>query len=137
MLIRNGILVSFLFFLLACKGNKNAAEGQQPEQVKVETVPDSISRFIVSFISIGSGIDRNAKNQFLQFTDQYNAANNVRIEWEVTGWGREGETDYCLKLNELNKKQQNEFISGLKDLLNSSKLVRYYEFEVCRGRRRK
>jgi hypothetical protein len=137
MLIRNVILVGFFFFLLACKGNKKAAKDQQSEQVKVEAVTDSISRLIVSFISIGGGIDRNAKSQFLQFTDQYKAANNVRIEWEVSGWGREGETDYCLKLNELNEQQQNEFISGLKNLLNSSKLVRYYEYEVCRGRRRK
>lgn len=136
MRVRNVILVSFLFFLFACKGNKNAREGQQNELAKDQSAADSLSRFIVSFISIGGGIDRNAKNQFFQFTDKYNAANNVHLQVEVSGWGREGETDYCLKLNELNLQQQDRFISETKDVLKTSKLVRYYENEKCGVRRR-
>jgi hypothetical protein len=133
MLIRNVIIVSFLFFLLACKGNKNAAGGPQPEQVKVETVTDSISRLIVSFISIGGGIDRNAKNEFAELIEQFGNRYDTKLNPEIIKWGREGETDFCLKLKELSKDQQEQFIKESKTLLENRKLVRIYENEKCRN----
>jgi hypothetical protein len=52
---------------------------------------------------------------------------------EIINWGREGETDFCLKLKELSKDQQEQFIKESKTLLENRKLVRIYENEKCRN----
>lgn len=129
----------FFFFLLAvfsvtaCNFTKKTTSGTiENTATNNSHLPDSIYRFTVSFISKASGIDRLALEQFEQFIQQYNQQNNVKINVEITPWGREGEKDYCLKLNELNSPQQEQFISQAKDLLISSDRVRYKENEVCR-----
>ena len=132
MRVRNIILVSFLFFLLACKGNKNATEGQQNELALDQSAADSLSRFIVSFISIGGGIDRDARDQFTNFILEFGNRNETVINAEIMKWGREGETDFCLKLKELNTSQQEQFVKETKTLLENRKLVRFYENEKCR-----
>jgi hypothetical protein len=97
---------------------------------------DSIYRFNVSFISIGSGTDSKAKQQFNDFITQFNNNNKVTITPEIVSWGREGETDYCLKLNDLNIELQNKFIADTKELLKNSKLIRYKENTVCKPKRK-
>lgn len=97
---------------------------------------DSLYRFSVSFISIGSGIDHKAKNRFVEFISQFNSNNKAVIEPEVVAWGREGETDYCFKLSEVNAAQQIKFIEETKELLKSSKDVRYNENCKCRKKQR-
>lgn len=97
---------------------------------------DSLYRFSVSFISIGSGIDHKAKKQFTEFITQFNSNNKVIIEPEVVAWGREGETDYCFKLNEVKAAQQIKFIEETKELLKSSKNVRYNENCTCRKKKK-
>ena len=56
----------------------------------------------------------------------------IKIEMETVKWGREGETDYCLKLTELNQEEQAQFISDIKELLKTSKLVRFSENTACK-----
>lgn len=119
--------------LLACNSTKKTTESKSQNQVSQNTIlPDSIYRFTVSFISIGSGTDKKARQQFSQFIEQFNEKSNVKINAEITNWGREGETDYCLKLAGLNKQQQDKFIADTKELLKESSLVRYYENSVCK-----
>ncbi len=134
------ILFSLLLFtLIACKHPKKAAVNKPAEQQTSQAVvlPDSIYRFTVSFISIGAGTDHKAKEKFNQFILQFNEKNKVTILVETANWGREGETDYCLKLSELNKQQQDQFIVETKEVLKSSTLVRYTENSMCRHKRPK
>jgi hypothetical protein len=42
---------------------------------------------------------------------------------EIIYWGKEGETDFCFKLENLNQNVQNEFITQSKALLKESDLV--------------
>jgi hypothetical protein len=131
------ILIFSFLLLLACHNTKNSTENKVEANVTQNTnLPDSIYRFTVSFISIGSGTDHKAKQQFSQFIQQFNEKNNVKINAETTNWGREGEIDYCLKLNELNEQQQIQFISETEDLLKDSSLVRYYENSICRHKKK-
>ncbi len=123
--------LSFVLFF-ACSSSKKPIENKSKKDVLQSFLPDSIYRFNVSFISIGSGIDHKAKEQFVQFIQQFDEKNNVKINKEITHWGREGETDYCLKLNELNKQQQEQFIKETKALLKNSTRVRYNENSICR-----
>lgn len=140
------ILFSMLLIaVVACKSRKKVAVNTPAEQPtsqttqtpQVSALPDSMYRFTVSFISVGAGTDRKAKEKFNQFILQFNEKNNVKINVEIAGWGREGETDYCLKLNELNKQQQDQFITETKELLKSSTLVRYTENSMCKHKKSK
>lgn len=127
-----------LLAFLACKSKKKVAVATPVAQQTSQAVilPDSMYRFTVSFISIGGGTDRKAKEMFSQFILQFNEKNKVNIIAEKANWGREGETDYCLKLNELNTQQQDQFISETKTLLKSSTLVRYTENSKCRHKKK-
>jgi hypothetical protein len=47
-------------------------------------------------------------------------------------WGKEGEIDYCIKLNNLSTELQEQFIRSTKDKTKDSKLVRLYENTECK-----
>ena len=122
-----------LLLAIACNSTKKATENNNAKSI---ILPDSIYRFNVSFISIGSGTDSKAKQQFTEFITQFNNNNSVIITLEIVSWGREGETDYCLKLAELNNDLQNKFIADTKEILKTSKLIRYKENSTCRQMRK-
>lgn len=126
--------ISMGFLLaIACNSTKKATENNNAKSI---ILPDSIYRFNVSFISIGSGTDSKAKQQFNEFITQFNNDNRVIITPEIVSWGREGEIDYCLKLAELNNDLQNKFIADTKEILKNSKLIRYKENSTCRQMRK-
>ena len=85
------------------------------------------TRFIVSFYSIGEGIDEKTKDEFLKFLDSYTKP----LSYSPTHWGREGEVDYCLALNELSASEQTDFIKKAKEILAKSKLVHTQENAKC------
>ncbi|MCI5055811.1 MAG: hypothetical protein MRY83_06860 [Flavobacteriales bacterium] len=86
------------------------------------------TRFIVSFFSPGNGIDKEARSSLLNFLKK----DYPSITYNEVAWGREGEKDYCLTLDELKSKEQLEFIRKVKELLKNSEKVNYYENRVCR-----
>jgi len=131
------LIILPLAVIISCHNTKKSTVNKTKNNVSQNAIlSDSIYRFTVSFISIGSGTDKDAKNQFSQFIQQFNEKNNIKINTEITNWGREGETDYCLKLNELNEQQQIQFISETKEILKNSTLVRYYENSICKHKKR-
>lgn len=120
--------LSFVLLALCSYASKAVAANKT-----VAVLSDSSNyRFKVSFISIGSGIDVAAKKQYDVFIKAFNKKNNVNIVPVVAKWGREGETDYCLPLNKLSKRQSAAFIAKTKELLKKSTRVRYYENCPCR-----
>jgi hypothetical protein len=135
----NNVLGSLILIaaLIACssvkKTDEHTGESHPPAQT---ALPDSIYRFTVSFISIGSGIDHKAREEFMGFIKQFGEQNSVTIRTEKSSWGREGESDYCMKLEELTSEQQEQFITATKDILKNSKRVRYRENSICRAGRR-
>jgi len=122
-----------ILLAIACNSAKKTTESSTSKTI---TLPDSIYRFNISFISIGNGIDSKAKQQFNEFITQFNSNNKVAITPEIVNWGREGEIDYCLKLADINNDLQIKFITETKELLKSSKLVRYKENSTCRQKRK-
>ncbi len=88
---------------------------------------DDKMRFVVSFYSIGEGIDLKTHDAFVKFLDSY----SKKIAYEPKHHGREGEVDYCLGLKELTPAEQNEFVSKAKTLLTGSKLVHQKENGNC------
>jgi len=94
-------------------------------------VKQQTSRLIVSFYSICCGIDQQAQEKFDKFISNYEKSKGKQLSKSATRWGREGEIDYCLKLSELSRSEQKKFISKVRTLLKSSKLVNINENTVC------
>ena len=81
----------------------------------------------VEFYSIGEGIDFKTKEDFDKFLNTY----TKKLVYEPASWGREGEIDYCLKINELSPAEQTDFVKKAKELLSRSKLVHVNENAKC------
>lgn len=128
----NYLIAISLTVLLSCNSTKTTTQNNTQNN---EQTTANLYRFNVSFISIGSGTDGKARQQFLDFIKEYETKSNIKISIEVANWGREGETDYCLKLSELKSDEQSKFIADTKELLKNSKLVRYSENVICKNKR--
>ncbi len=129
--MKNLIYMLFLSMaIMACNSSKKATEPNVSEApVLQRDVPEEVIvyRLSVSFVSIGGGTDQKAREKYNQYMAEYEQKNKVKLSPEIAKWGREGEVDYCFKLTELSKKQQDVFVEETKEVLKSSSLVRYTE----------
>jgi len=125
------LIATLLIFFISCKVVKTPAKYNNQ---KNNQVLENVYRFSVSFISVGSGIDKESKQKFLDFINEYALNRNIKIFTEIFKWGREGEIDYCLNLSQLKPEEQIKIIAEIKELLKNSKLVRYKENTVCNSR---
>lgn len=103
-----------------------------PEQVAPEPV-----RLSVSFISRGAGTDGHAKEAFYAYLAQYSKTHNQVLTMDTVRWGREGEVDFCFLLNDMAEKEQQTFVTGVRQTLAASDLVQIQERQPCRMRRRR
>ncbi|MCC6384611.1 MAG: hypothetical protein LC117_03005 [Bacteroidia bacterium] len=92
-------------------------------------------RLIVSFISIGEGTDLAAQEQFDKYIDEWRKNKGMNVSYLSVPWGREGEVDFCFRLDEMDSSLSAQFISGMKDRLKGSSLIRISEYEQCRNMR--
>lgn len=136
------IFVSSIFILSssACKQSKEASTKTSDPAISAQAtqIPDTFpkkSRLVISFFSIASGVDDKAIIRFEDSIGEYAGALGINIDYEKTHWGREGETDFCLELRELNSEQQLDFVSKTRELLKTAEHVKIYENEPCRHRR--
>ena len=83
---------------------KHEASAQNEASVP-EKVMESSYPVTVSFYSIGEGTDGSAITRFKEFILEFNTKESVLLAYETNPWGREGEVDYCFKLEELDGKQ--------------------------------
>ncbi len=90
---------------------------------------NTIYRLTISFISKGEGIDYKTQESF----ENWLKAQPKHPAYEVTHWGREGETNYCLKLNELSTREQEIFVRDVRTQLTDKELVFIAENAVCKG----
>ena len=111
---------------MACK-NSEKANKEDSKATNLTVDSDSICQFQVSFISIGSGPDRQAKQKFTEFINDFNTLNNLNISPKIVNWGREGEQDYCFKLQGIKTETQEKFISDSKSLFTGNTLVKCLE----------
>ena len=120
--------------------NKEAAASAEiidsSAQTKNGSMTDSTKeenyRLIVSFYSIGSGAEHDFIEKFEVSIGDFSQEVHKNIDYEKASWGREGETDFCLRLSELNPSQQNTMIARTQEILKSAKWVHIYENQPCR-----
>ena len=134
------LILVFGFF--ACKSNQTTkSEGSLATAPVVTTnsTTDTAAvdtsgrvRLVVSFYSIGSGVEFALVNAYEDSIGAYAGRLGKTIDYKKAHWGREGETEFCLKLKELNPSQQTDFVLYTKDVLKKAKWVHINEHELCR-----
>lgn len=108
---------------IGCKAKKEAAVAT----VNTAETKEHTYRLIISFISKGTGVDRNKVESFLTYVESH----AKKPLYEKIQWGREGEMDFCLQLNELNKDEQILFIEKLIEQMKGSDRVFITENQAC------
>ena len=109
----------------------SAEKSNSFKQEGTDNLKNNIYRLKVNFYSIGSGTENEMMLQLEDFVGTFSAEKKLNVDYEKSGWGKEGETDYCFRLKELDDSQQKEFIIKTKDLLKGAKWVHVYENEPC------
>ncbi len=99
--------------------------------------PDTsgIYRLVVTFASKGSGIDFKTKEALDRYQEQFQDKYKLVINKDSYNWGREGEVDFCFRLENLKPALQQEFIYGVQELLKNNTLIFMEENTVCRHKR--
>ncbi len=133
-----------LLGFIACKSNKTTkSEGSLATApiVTTSSATDTATpaadtsgkvRLVVSFYSIGSGVEFTLVNAYEDSIGSYAGRLGKTIDYKKAHWGREGETEFCLKLKELNSSQQADFVLYTKEVLKKAKWVHINEYERCR-----
>jgi hypothetical protein len=111
-----------------------------PDEINPDTVVNLQSdedpiRFVVLFYSIGEGSEFDLIKEFESSIKSYGSTIGKEIDYQKLSWGREGETDFCIRLTELNVSQKVDFIEKSRALLKKGKWVNIYENYVCPKRR--
>lgn len=88
---------------------------------------EACNMFVVSFISIGAGIDRDTAHEFNDFLK----TKYPDLSYETNPAGYEGEFDYCFDLSNLSQEQQAVFRAESTQILQKSKLVQISEPKTC------
>ena len=97
-----------------------------------QTTETHKEKLSVSFFSRGSGIDYKKRGEFDSYIIDFQKNEHISLSVEQLKWGREGEVDYCIDLKSLSKSKQQKLITGTKQLLSASELIRITEKDVCK-----
>lgn len=112
--------------LSACKASKPATVVETVAVPEANSA-DNVYRLIVSFYSIGTGVNSAAVQQLEAFVKKYETKNKVSVPYTPVRWGREGEVDYCFMLSEMSAPQQIAFIAETKALLKGAEHIHFKE----------
>lgn len=117
----------------SCKSKEKASKDESSTTSTSNTKnmqSDKKHRFIVSFFSIGTGVDTDAYTKFENFVKNHPS----KPAYDSYRWGREGEVDIVFNLKEFKKAaDQAKFIEDLKKAIGNSDRVRYAENEKTQG----
>ena len=139
--------------MISCKNNNPSSAAKQNEKTadsivenvniksvdsaKENVIDTNNNRLVIMFYSIGQGSEYVLSNAFEDSIGSYSLKFGKNIDYKKTLWGREGEIDFCLKLNELTTSEQAEFIALTRAQLKSAKWVNIFENYPCPARMRR
>jgi hypothetical protein len=112
----------------SCRNSQNAAQASQPP---APSGPNTTFRLVVSFYSKGEGIDYKMRQKFEGFMADALETRKLNLNPLSVPWGREGEVDFCLMLNELTPRQQKDLVAEIKSMMKGHELVRVSENSRC------
>jgi hypothetical protein len=135
------LLIVAIFFTIACHSSKKATsstineveDSKQAEQKEMSpTSTEKNIRLVVTFASIGAGIDEKGKTMLDGYINSFKEKSGKLVKYGTLAWGREGEYDCEFSLNELNLNEQTDFVKGLKKLFEGNQLVQIEENKPSR-----
>ncbi len=88
------------------------------------------AQIVVSFSSMGAGINAKARQAFLDHIAWFNTQNNCELMYDRKTWGREGEVDYCFVGN--NQILMPVLYKQLKEKFSGEKMVFINENFPCK-----
>ena len=109
-------------------------EEQKPSTPKIQ-IDSTIYSLVVSFYSIGGGIDFNVAKEYNQMLNSYTTSEGILLDFDKVSWGREGETDFCIRLNSFSKKEKEIFLEKSQNILKKTERVHTKENASCRQKR--
>lgn len=115
-------------------------ENKIKEESKVLEVDDKANedlpeRLLVSFYSIGGGIDVKSAQLFDKFIAAYETSKGKSVTYERVTWGREGELDYCILFDGMSTSDLNSFIESAKARISDCKMVHFKINGECKRKR--
>lgn len=123
------ILCSFILQVDAkTKRKKRKKKHTSSVTTKTNTTTSKPGTLVVSFISIGSGIDFASVPVFEKEMKAFNKG--CGLLYELKTWGREGERDYCI--HSPSQKCLNDFATELRSTFNGNTRILIKENAVCR-----
>jgi len=87
------------------------------ESTNIENIKQSTDTMKISFISKGAGIDDVLKEKIQTIISDFN------LTYDKNGWGREGEVDYLINLENLSTSKKKSFTSLIKDAIGNSDMA--------------
>ena len=158
-------LITPIFLLFSCKNSEKSTQTTNPkieaspqigtpskttaiekkEEIKSKestTSGNEITQtenysLVVSFYSIGSGIDRPVAQEFDYLVKDFQEQFGEDFIAERVSWGREGEVDYCIQLDKLKSTSKESFKSRAESILKKTERVHSKENAPCIRRRNK
>lgn len=114
---------------------ESSAESKDEVEMPREGSPaqnEKTVRLVVTFASIGAGIDPNGKTMLDGYINSFKEKTGKLVKYGTLAWGREGEYDCEFTLNELNLNEQNNFIIGIRKVFAGNQLVQIEENKASR-----
>lgn len=158
-------LIAPIFLLFACKNTEKSTQASNPkietspqvgnpskntviekkEEVKSKESTTNQNEnsqtenysLVVSFYSIGAGIDRAIAQEFDYLIKDFQEQFGDDFSAERVSWGREGEIDYCIQLGKLKTASLDSFKSRASIILKKTERVHSKENAPCIRRRNK
>ena len=158
-------LIAPIFLLFACKNTEKSTQASNPkietspqvgnpsknnviekkEEVKSKESTTNQNEnsqtenysLVVSFYSIGAGIDRPVAQEFDYLVKDFQEQFGEDFIAERVSWGREGEVDYCIQLDKLKTATIDAFKSRATSILKKTERVHSKENAPCIRRRNK
>ena len=156
-------LIAPVFLLFACKNTEKSTQVSNPpmdarpqvenptktavienkEEIKSKESTNNQSNnpeteiysLVVSFYSIGGGIDRAVAQEFDYLIKDFQEQFGENFVSERVSWGREGEVDYCIQLGKLKTASLDSFKSRAEIILKKTDRVHTKENAPCIRRR--
>lgn len=85
----------------------------------------------VSFISIGSGIEKSGIQKLESLISNFEQSNNLKLTVSIKNWGREGEKDFCIDCSEISSDKKEELKVSIETLFKESKIIRVIFDTLC------
>jgi len=122
------LLFATCLIMFSCK-NSTSVSSPSTTVSKTATNPQNNSAseiiydVILSFTSMGEGIDDSTKGKIDTLIMNFNNQNHLMIKPGIVNWGREGERDYNFLLKNLSTVKKKEFISAIKETISDSEIT--------------